>query len=88
MKLRGEMIQNAACFLGLSQYNFTIQSENLLDLVLASFTDVAVSDSYTDLVEPDTFHLSLVIDLSIFLPSYVQSQCSFRNYAYGDYTLL
>jgi hypothetical protein len=33
-------------------------------------------------------HPSLVIDLSIFLPSYAQSQLSFRNYAYGDYALL
>jgi hypothetical protein len=88
MKLRGEVIQNAACFLGLSQYNLTIQSKNVLDLVFANFTEVAVSNSYIDSVDPDTFHPSLLIDLSIFLPSYSQSQRSFRNYAYGDYALL
>jgi hypothetical protein len=87
-KLRGDMIQNSVCFLGLSQYNPTTQSKNLLDLVLANFSDVAVSNSYIDSVEPDTFHPSLAIDLSIFLPSYAQSQRSFRNYASGDYSLL
>jgi hypothetical protein len=88
MKLRGDVIKNAACFLWLSVYNFTIQNKNLLHLVFSSFTDVAVSNFYIDLVEPDTFHPSLVIDLSIYLPSYAQSQHSFRNYAYGDYALL
>jgi hypothetical protein len=42
-KLRGEVIQNAARFLGLSQYNLTTQSTNLLDLVFANFTDVGCS---------------------------------------------
>jgi hypothetical protein len=88
MKLRAGVIQNAACFLGLSQYNLTIQSKNMLDLVLANFTEVAISNSYIDLVDPDTFHPSLLIDLSIFFPSYSQSRRSFRNYAYGDYALL
>jgi hypothetical protein len=87
-KLRGELIQNSSCFHGLSQYNLTIQSKNLLYLVFANFTDVAVSNSYIDLIEPDTFHPSLVIDLSTFSPSYAQSQHSFRNYSYGDYALL
>jgi hypothetical protein len=87
-KLRGEVIHNASCFLGLTQYNLTIQSKNLLHLVFPNFTDLAVSNSYIDLVELDTLHPSLVIDLSIFLPSYAQSQLSFRNYAYGDYALL
>jgi hypothetical protein len=87
-KLRDEMIQNAACFLGVSQYNLTTHCKNLLELVFANFSDVAVSNSYIDLVEPDTFHPSLVINLSIFLPSYAQSQRSFRNYASGDYSLL
>jgi hypothetical protein len=67
---------------------FTIQSKNLLDLVFANYTDVAVSNSYVHLVEPDTFHPSLVIDLSIFLPSFALSQRYFHNYAYGDYALL
>jgi hypothetical protein len=83
-KLRGEVIHNASCFLGFSQYNLTIQSKNLIDLVFDNFTDVAVSNSYIGLVEPDSFHPSLVIDLSIFLPSYAQSQRSFRKYVYDD----
>jgi hypothetical protein len=29
-KLRGEVTHNAACFLGLTQYNLTTQSKNLL----------------------------------------------------------
>jgi hypothetical protein len=64
------------------QYNLAIQNENLLDLVFANVSDV---NSKFDLVEPDTFHPSLVIDLSIFLPSYTQSHRLFRNYALGDY---
>jgi hypothetical protein len=62
--------------------------KNLLDLVFANFSDVAVSNSYIDLVEPDTFHPSIAIDLSIFLPPYAQSLRSFHNYASGDYSLL
>jgi hypothetical protein len=42
---------------------------------------------YFDLVEPNTLHSSLVIDLRIFLPSYTQSPRLFRNYARGDYVL-
>jgi hypothetical protein len=41
-KLRGEVIQNSASFLGLSQNNLTTQIKNLLDLVFANFSDVAV----------------------------------------------
>jgi hypothetical protein len=87
-KLRGEVFQNAACFYWLSQYNLTVQSKNLLDLVFSNYTDIAVSNSYIDLVKPDTFHPSLVIDLSIFLPSFALSQRYYHNYAYGDYALL
>jgi hypothetical protein len=32
-KIRGNVIHSAACYLGLSQYNLTIQNKNLLDLV-------------------------------------------------------
>jgi hypothetical protein len=87
-KLRGEVIQNTSCFLELSQYKLTIQSKNLLDLVFANCIDVAASNFYIDLVEPDTFHPSLFIDVSLFLPSYAQSRLSFSNYAYDDYALL
>jgi hypothetical protein len=78
------MIPNTACFLELSQYNLTIQSKNLIDLDFDSFTDVAVSNSYIDLVERDTFHPSLVVDMCIPLPCYAQSLLSFRNYASGE----
>jgi hypothetical protein len=71
------VIQNAECFLGLSQYNLKIQSKNLLDLVFASFSDVSVSNSYIDLVEPDTFHPSLVIDLSISFFAFLSAVSAF-----------
>jgi hypothetical protein len=54
----------------------------------AKLSDVSVSNSYFNFVEPDTVHPSVVIDLSIFFPSYLQSQRSFHKYAYGDYTVL
>jgi hypothetical protein len=60
----------------------------LLDPVSANFTDVADSNSYIDLVEPDSFHPSLLTNLSIILPSYGQSQRSYRNYACDAYALL
>jgi hypothetical protein len=47
--------------------------------VFANFTDVAVSNFCIDLVESDTCHPSLVIDLSIFLPSDAQSQRFFAT---------
>jgi hypothetical protein len=67
-KIRGEDVHSAACFLGLSQHNLTIQNKNLLDLVFANFSCVNVTISNLDLVEPDALHPSLLIDLrSIFL---------------------
>jgi hypothetical protein len=42
-KLRGKVIQNAACFLGLSQHNLTTQSNNLIHFVFANFSDVPLS---------------------------------------------
>jgi hypothetical protein len=63
-KIRGDTVQSAACYLGLSQYNLTIQNKNLLDLVFANFSCINFTISDLDLVEPDAIHPSLVIDLS------------------------
>jgi hypothetical protein len=69
--IRGEVVHSAACFLGLSQHNLTIQNKNLLDLVFDNFSCVNITISNLDLVEPDTLHPSLVIDLrSVFLSTF------------------
>jgi hypothetical protein len=39
-KIRADVVHSAACYLGLSQYNLTIQNKNLLDLVFANFSCV------------------------------------------------
>jgi hypothetical protein len=67
--------------------NLTIQNKNLLDIVFANFSDVNAYNSYFDLIEPDALRPSLVIHLSIFLPSYTQSPRLFRKYGRGDYVL-
>jgi hypothetical protein len=36
-ELRGDVIHNATCYLEISQYNLTVQNNNLLDLVFAKF---------------------------------------------------
>jgi hypothetical protein len=88
-KIRGDVVYRAACFLGLSQHNLTIQNKNLLDLVFANFSCVNVTISNLDLVEPDVLHPSLVIDLrSIFLSSHSQPSRLSRDYARVDYVLL
>jgi hypothetical protein len=43
---------------------------------------------FFNLVELNTFHPSLVIELSIHLSSYLQCSLSFRKYACGYYVLL
>jgi hypothetical protein len=88
-KIRGDVVHSAACYLGLSQYNLTIQKNNLLDLVFANFFCVNVTISNFDLVEPDVFHPSLVIDLSnTIVFSHSQPTRLSRDYARGDYFLL
>jgi hypothetical protein len=78
------MIHGVSCYLGLSQYKLTIQNNNLLDLISANFSDVNITISNLDLVEP-----SLVIDLySTFLSSCSQCPPLFRNHAGGYYVLL
>jgi hypothetical protein len=39
-KIRGEIVHNATCCLGLQQENFAVNSTNLLDLVCPNFYDV------------------------------------------------
>jgi hypothetical protein len=86
-KLRGDIAHNAAYYRGLS--HLTIQSNIVgLNLVFDNFSDVGVSNSYLDLVERDTSHPSLAVDLKIFLSSYLQSPRLFRKYSHGDYMLL
>jgi hypothetical protein len=89
IKIRGDVVHSAACFLGLSQYNLTIQNKNLLDLVFANFSCVNVTISNLYLVEPDAFHPSLVIDLSstVVVPHAQPSRLSL-DYAHADYFLL
>jgi hypothetical protein len=88
-KTRGEVVHSAACFLGLSQHNLTIQNKNLLDLDFANFSCVNVTISNLDLVEPDALHPSLVIDLrNIFLSTHSQPSRLSRDYARADYVLL
>jgi hypothetical protein len=88
-KIRGSVIHSAACYLGLSQYNLTIQNKNLLDLVFANFSCVNVTISNHSLVEPDAFHPSLVADLSsTIVSSHSQHSRLSRDYARADYVLL
>jgi hypothetical protein len=65
----GDVVHSAASYLGLSQYNLTIQNKNLLDLVFANFSSVNVTISNLDLVEPDALHPPLVIDPSSIIVS-------------------
>jgi hypothetical protein len=54
-KIRGDIIQNAKCYLGLHQYIFTVHNRNLDDLVVfVKFDDVIIAISYFELVVPDT----------------------------------
>jgi hypothetical protein len=52
IKLRGDVIHNSTCYLGLSQYNLISQNKNLLDLVFANFSNANVYNYKFDLVEP------------------------------------
>jgi hypothetical protein len=89
LKLEGDVVHSAACYLGLSQHNLTIQNKNLLELVFANFSCVNVTISNLDLVEPDALHPSLVIDLSsTVVSSDSQPTRLSRNYARADYVLL
>jgi hypothetical protein len=88
-KIRGDVVHSAACYLGLSQYNLTTKNKNLLDLVFANFSCVNVTISNFDVVEPDVFHPSMVIDLSsTIVSSHSQPTRLSRDYARGDYFLL
>jgi hypothetical protein len=49
-KIRVDVVHSAACYLGLSQYNLTIQNKNLLHLVFANFSCVNATISNLDLV--------------------------------------
>jgi hypothetical protein len=85
-KIGGDVFHSAACYLGLSQHNLTIQNKNLLDLVFANVSCVNVTISNFDLVESDAVHPSLVIDLSsIFLSSYLQPRLSVTKFALTMY---
>jgi hypothetical protein len=87
-KIRGDVVHSAACYLGHSQYNLTIQNKNLLDLVFANFSCVNVAISNLDLDERDALLPSQVIDLSSTIVS-SQSQHSHlsRDYARAAYVL-
>jgi hypothetical protein len=88
-KIRGDVVHSAACYLGISQYNLTMQNKNLLDLVFANFSCVNVTISNLDLVEPDVFHPSLVIGLSsTIVSSHSQPTRLSRDCARADYFLL
>jgi hypothetical protein len=85
-KIRGDVVHSATCYLGLSQYNLTIQNKNLLDLVFANFSCVNVTISNLDLVEPDALQPSLVIDLSsTIVSSHTQPTRLSRDYTRADY---
>jgi hypothetical protein len=87
-KIRGDVVHSAACYLGLSQYNLAIKNKNLLDLVFANFSCVNVMISNLNLVEPDAFHPSLVIDLSSTIVSSHSQPCRLsRDYARADCSL-
>jgi hypothetical protein len=68
-KIRGGIVQNDTCFLGLMQCNFTANNMNLLDLVFANFRDVTVAISDFELVVPDSYHHPLCTDLNILTSS-------------------
>jgi hypothetical protein len=88
-KIRGDVVHSAACYLGISQYNLTIQNKNLLDLVFANLSCVNVTISNLDLVEPDVFHPSLVTGpSSTIVSSHSQHIRLSRDCARADYFLL
>jgi hypothetical protein len=89
LKLEGLFFHSVACYLGIFQYNLTIQNKDLLDLVFANFSCFNVTISNLDLVEPDVLHPSVVIDLSsTIVSSRSQPTRLSRDYARADYFLL
>jgi hypothetical protein len=87
-KIRGGIIQNATCYLGLQQCNFTVRRMNLLELVFANFHNVTVAISDFEWVVPDTYHPPMCTDLNILTSCSQSLRYSFRNYPRGDYALL
>jgi hypothetical protein len=88
IKIRGGIIQNATCYLGLKQRNFTVNNMNFLDLVFAHGYNVTVAISDFELVVPDTNVPPLCTDLDILTSSSQSLRYSFRNHPRGDYALL
>jgi hypothetical protein len=57
IKIRGNIIQNSTCYVGLQQYNSTVYNRNFLDLVFANFYDSTIAISDFELVVPGTILL-------------------------------
>lgn len=72
--------------MGLQQINCTVSNRNLLDLVFTSVTESDAKLAIYCLVLQDDYHPLLSINLEVKLSySTHGQQCSFLNYAQGDY---
>jgi hypothetical protein len=87
-KLIGEVIYSSICFLGLSQYNYSENGDNLLDLVFANFADFTINPTEYDIVQPDHYHpLSIIDCIMPIRHSKHTVNIPFKRYSAGNYLL-
>jgi hypothetical protein len=65
IKIRADSVHNVVCYVGLRQCNLAAHCKNLLDLLLANFSDIGDGINDIGFIVPDIYHSSPVTDLSI-----------------------